>query len=197
MPSTRRKFCRPTGRLSYRKLFVIATEGTKTEPQYFYLFKDSQHLFIRVVKSKHHAPHQVLGRLKDRLNQEALSASDEAWLVVDKDKWTDDQLAQLHAWSQEADNYGFALSNPKFEYWLLLHFEQGTGIGSPRECAARLKRHLPNYDKGIDGREFTPDRIKEAIDRAKARDNPPCADWPRAFGSTTVYKLVKKICHFQ
>ena len=197
MPSNRRKFSRPTGRRRYLKLFVIATEGTKTEPQYFDLFKNNPHLFIQVVKSKHHAPHQVLGRLKDRLKGADLSPSDEAWLVVDKDKWTDDQLAQLHAWSQEADNYGFALSNPKFEYWLLLHFEQGTGIGSPRECSDRLKQHLPNYDKGIDSRKFTPDRIKEAIDRAKARDNPPCADWPRAFGSTTVYKLVEKICHFQ
>ena len=197
MPSKRRKFSRPTGRLSYRKLFVIATEGTKTEPQYFALFKNSKHLVIRVVKSKHHAPHQVLERLKDHLNREALSAQYEAWLVVDKDEWNDGQLAQLHAWSQEVDNYCFALSNPKFEYWLLLHFEQGTGIGSSRECSDRLKRHLPNYDKDINGRKFTPDRIKEAIDRAKARDNPPCADWPRALGSTTVYKLVEKICHFQ
>ena len=139
MPSTRRKLHRPLGKLPYRKLFVIATEGTKTEPQYFDLFKNSQHSVVKCVKSKHHAPHQVLGRLKDRLNQEALSASDEAWLVVDKDKWTDDQLAQLHAWSQEADNYGFALSNPKFEYWLLLHFEPGTNIGSSRECSNRLK----------------------------------------------------------
>ena len=197
MPSNRRKPHRPLGKRRYRKLFVIATEGTKTEPQYFDLFKHSQHLFIQVVKSKHHAPHQVLGRLKDHLKGEDLSPSDEAWLVVDKDKWTDDQLARLHAWSQEADNYGFALSNPKFEYWLLLHFEPGTNIGSSRECSARLKRHLPNYDKDIDSRKFTPDRIKEAIDRAKARDNPPCADWPRALGSTTVYKLVEKICHFQ
>ena len=106
-------------------------------------------------------------------------------------------MAQLHAWSQKKKNYGFALSNPKFEYWLLLHFERGTGIGSSRECSDRLKRHLPNYDKSIDTRKFTPDRIKKAIDRAKARDNPPCADWPRTFGNTTVYKLVEKICHFQ
>ena len=199
MPSNRRKFNRSTGERPYRKLFVIATEGTKTEPQYFALFKNRQS-FVKVVCIKgkpHSAPHRVLGRLKDRLKREDLLPSDEAWLVVDKDAWTNEQLAQLHAWSQEADNYGFALSNPKFEYWLLLHFERGTGIESPRKCSDRLKRHLPNYDKGIDGRKFTPDRIKEAIDRAKARDNPPCADWPRALGSTTVYKLVEKICHFQ
>ncbi len=44
-----------------------------------------------------------------------------------KDEWTDDQLSQLNEWAQGADNYGFALSNPKFEFWLLLHFEDGSG----------------------------------------------------------------------
>ena len=131
--------------------------------------------------------------MEDRLKQKNLENSDEAWLVVDKDQWTDEQLAQLHTWSQSADNYGFALSNPKFEYWLLLHFEDGTNIGSPSECSARLKRHLPDYDKGLDIRKITPDMIEEAIRRAKIRDNPPYVDWPRTFGSTTVYKLVENI----
>ena len=198
MPSNRRKFRRPLGRRRYRKLFVIATEGTKTEPQYFALF-NNRHSVVKVdcIKDKHHSsPRHVLKRMKDRLKQESLLTSDEAWLVVDKDGWTDDRLAQLHAWSQEADHYGFALSNPKFEYWLLLHFEEGKGIRSSRDCSDRLERHWPNYDKGIDARKITPDRIKNAIDRAKARDNPPCVDWPRVFGST-VYKLVEKIRRFQ
>jgi hypothetical protein len=38
MPSKRRLFQRPTGQRRYRKVFVIAVEGTKTEPQYFSLF---------------------------------------------------------------------------------------------------------------------------------------------------------------
>ena len=199
MPSNRRKFRRSTGRRRYRKLFVIATEGAKTEPQYFALF-NNRHSVVKVdcIKGKHHStPPQVLKRMKDRLKQEGLLTSDEAWLVVDKDEWTDDRLEQLHAWSQEADNYGFALSNPKFEYWLLLHFEEGKGIRSSRECSDRLERHWPNYDKDIDARKIKPDRIKNAIDRAKVRDNPPCVDWPRVFGSTTVYKLVEKIRRFQ
>jgi hypothetical protein len=130
----------------------------------------------------------------DYLRREGLrSSDDEAWLVVDKDKWTDEQLLKLHAWAQARDNYGFALSNPNFEYWLLLHFEDGAGIASSRGCSDRLRRHLPGYDKGIDVRKFTPDRIKDAISRAKLRDNPPCTDWPHAFGCTTVYKLVEKL----
>ena len=131
--------------------------------------------------------------MQDRLKQENLKNSDEAWLVVDKDQWQDEQLAQLHAWSQDADNYRLALSNPKFEYWLLLHYEDGAKISSPNECSVRLKKHLPDYDKSLDGRKITSDMIEDAIRRAKARDKPPCEDWPRTFGSTTVYKLVENI----
>ena len=195
MPSNRRRYRRPLGERRYRKLFIVATEGVKTEPQYFAILND-HHSVIHVdcIKSKHHSsPLQVLKRMEDRLKQETLKNSDEAWLVVDKDQWTDEQLTQLHTWSQDADNYGFALSNPKFEYWLLLHFEDGTNIGSPSECSVRLKKHLPDYDKGLDIRKITPDMIEEAIRRAKIRDNPPCVDWPRTFGSTTVYKLVENI----
>ena len=195
MPPNRRKYRRPTGERRYRKLFLIATEGDKTEPQYFAILND-HHSVIHVdcIKSKHHSsPLQVLKRMEDRLKRETLKNSDEAWLVVDKDQWQDEQLAQLHTWSQDADNYGFALSNPKFEYWLLLHFEDGTNLGSASECSARLKKHLPGYDKGLDIRNITPDMIEDAIRRAKARDNPPCGDWPRTFGSTTVYKLVENI----
>ncbi|MCY4603166.1 MAG: RloB family protein [Gemmatimonadetes bacterium] len=193
--SKKRNFRRPLGERRYRKLFIVATEGAKTEPQYFVIL-NNQNLVIHVdcIKSKDRSsPLQVLKRMKDRLKQETLKNSDEAWLVVDKDQWTDKQLEQLHSWSQGANNYGFALSNPKFEYWLLLHFEDGTNIGSSSECSDRLKKHLPDYDKGLDGRKITPDMVEAAIRRAKVRDNPPCVDWPRTFGSTTVYKLVENI----
>ena len=194
MPSKRRRFRRPLGERRYRKLFLIATEGVKTEPQYFAIFNDHDSVVhVKCLRSKHHSPTEVLKRMEDHLRQENLLASDEAWLVVDKDQWKDEQLMQLHKWSQGADNYGLALSNPRFEYWLLLHFEDGTQIGSSRKCSARLKKHLPSYDKNIDIRKITPEMIQDAIRRARVRDNPPCADWPRKFGSTTVYKLVENI----
>lgn len=194
MPSRRRRLRRPPGKRRYRKLFVIATEGVKTEPQYFAIFNDHDSVVhVKFLRSKHHSPTEVLKRMEDHLKLESLKKSDEAWLVVDKDQWKDEQLVHLHTWSQGANNYGFALSNPRFEYWLLLHFEDGTQIGSSHECSTRLKRHLPNYDKNIDIRKIKPDMIEDAIRRARVRDNPPCTDWPRNFGSTTVYKLVENI----
>lgn len=176
-------------------MFIIATEGNKTEPLYFGIINNQGSVIhVRCLKSKHEsAPPQVLKRMEDFLKGEGLRKSDEAWLVVDKDNWTDKQLAELHAWSQRKDTYGFALSNPMFEYWLLLHFDDGTGISSARECSKRLRRHLPEYNKGFDVRKITAQRIEVAVRRARVRDNPPCADWPRAIGQTTVYKLVENI----
>jgi hypothetical protein len=190
----RRKFERKTGERRYRKLFLVAAEGCKTEPIYFRLL-DTQHATVHVscIKGGHDsAPAKVLKRMKDRLASEGLRAGDEAWLVVDKDQWSEEQLATLWEWSRTNECYGFALSNPMFEYWLLLHFEDGTGVSSSRQCSEKLARYMPNYDKGFDTRTFSIEMIREAILRAENRDRPPCDDWPRGAG-TTVYKLVQRI----
>lgn len=194
MSQKRRPFHRKLGQRRYRKLFIIATEGTKTEPQYFAMLDNRQSVVhVECLKSgSRTSPAQVLKRMGSRLKQEAIRKTDEAWLVVDKDQWTDNQLADLHGWSQTKDNYGLALSNPKFEFWLVLHFEGGDGIFNSRECSDRLRRYLPDYDKAIDSRKIRQEMIIEAIRRARGRDNPPCADWPRNTG-TTVYRLVEKI----
>jgi len=126
------------------------------------------------------------------LRKESLRKTDEAWIVVDKDDWTDDQLRELLQWSKKSDNYGFALSNPNFEFWLLLHFEDGKGIANSRECLVRLKKYLCNYKKDIDGKKITPGHIDRAITRAKQRDVYESNDLPQNW-STSVYKLVERI----
>ena len=194
MPRKRRTFHRPLGTLRYRKLFVIAVEGANTEPQYFGIFNDRQSVIkVNCLQSKYgSAPPHVLRRMEQYLKKESLKTTDEAWLVCDKDHWTDDQLLQLHEWSKKKDNYGFVLSNPNFEYWLLLHFENGNGVSNAHDCSQRLKRHLPGYDKNLDVRKISPEMILDAIQRAKQRDTPPCTDWPKSIG-TTVYRLVDRI----
>ena len=195
MAPRRRSFQRPLGERRYRKMFVVAVEGTKTEPQYFAVFNGPTSI-VRVhciSGSSASAPTRVLRRMREHLRKEELRAGDEAWLVVDKDQWTEAQLAELLAWSQKSESYGLALSNPKFEFWLLLHFDDGAGATSPTQCVARLRQYLPEYDKGIAGAELSRERISAAVARAKHRDTPPCADWPRSLGVTTVYRLVERI----
>ena len=189
----RREFRRRPADRPYRKLFLISAEGDKTEPFYFSLF-NNQKTTIQVECLKggtRSSPAAVLKRMKKRIKDKGIRSDDEAWLVVDKDQWTDEQLEELYAWAKEPNNRGFALSNPKFEFWLLLHFEDGKNIIS-RNCMDRLRQHLPEYDKGFDARKITQPMIADAVRRAKQRDNPLCANWPQTTG-TTVYRLVEKL----
>ncbi|MGD9685368.1 MAG: RloB family protein [Desulfobacter sp.] len=188
----RRKFERNPPVLHYRKVFVLATEGTTTEPQYFELFNSkTTTITIKWIKGYHSDPDHVLRRMKQYLKDNALKPGDAAWLVIDKDQWTDEQLSRLQAWATTHDQYGLAVSNPCFELWLLLHFEDAAGVTNQRLCKERLKRHLPNYDKHVEAGKLIPG-VSEAIDRARRKDNPPCTDWPRTIG-TTVYRLVVKL----
>ena len=192
---TRRSFQRPSGERPYRKLFVLATEGRRTEPEYFSIFNDDDcTVHIECIRSgSKSSPAQVLKRMARRLEEKGLKKTDEAWLVVDTDKWTDLQLFHLHSWSLEKENRGLAVSNPGFEYWLLLHFDEGARIDGMQCCLDRLRQHLPDYDKSIGIRSFPRELIEKAVERAKKRDAPPCEDWPRNPGATTVYRLVANI----
>jgi len=195
VPPARRKLDRPLGKKRYRRLFVISTEGSKTEHRYFAvvnnLVADCRVYCIKGDNAG--SPLRVLKRMQTYLKRKGIKAPDEAWLVVDKDHWEDRQLSPLHQWSRENSRHGLALSNPNFEYWLLLHYEDGTRIASSDECSRRLQQHIPNYDKAINRHDITLARINEAIRRAKSRDHPRCADWPRSPGGTTMYRLMERI----
>jgi len=179
-------------------MFVIVAEGTVTEQEYFHLFEDEllvegSFVHVKCLPNKANLPpREALRRVREYVHKESLKRTDEAWVVVDMDYWSEEHLVELHGWAQSRKNYGFALSNPKFEYWLLLHFEDAKGVATGEDCDKKLAKHLPDYDKHVYGRKFTREKIQAAIDRAKKRDIPPCADWPRKTG-TTVYKLVEKI----
>lgn len=157
------------------------------------MFKNDDSICVKCIPAKTGtSPEHVLRALKKQLDRIGLRREDEAWIVVDKDSWSDEQLGLLHAWSCEKDSYGLAVSNPMFEFWLLLHFEDGRGISSPQACMKRLRRYLPHYKKGCLEIQKMADGVQEAIERGRQRDNPPCADWPRSYG-TTVHRLVARL----
>lgn len=179
----------------YHKRFILAVEGAVTERQYFdILNRIIAGVNIKTLKKKDKSsPSQVLKRMRTELSKEPLQELDEAWLVIDNDGREDKELEPLNQWAKQADKHNFALSNPKFEYWLLLHFEDA-GAHDSRSCSKALENCLPNFDKSIDHRKFTVENINEAVCRAKRQnqDEQSCHDWPRSTG-TTVYKLVESI----
>ena len=188
MPKKRRSFRRKTPFRAYRKRFVVATEGRLTEPIYFSMFNSKKStVHVETLKSRQRtAPGQVL----DRVKRAEIKKDDQVYLVIDRDTWEEEKLNQVF---QECEQKGYTmtLSNPKFEYWLLLHFEDGNGVNAGN-CTARLKVHLPAFTKShVETNKLKP-RINDAIERAEQKDTPPCADWPINTG-TTVYRLVREL----
>lgn len=185
---------RISGTRRYKRLFLISSEGSVTEPQYlagFFRYA-SIHCIRAAGKS---APGDVLELMEKEFNRTSFRKGDEAWLVVDKDKWSDTQLQQLHQWVQKRKGpvkRGLAVSNPKFELWLLLHFEDVAGKCPGHECTNRLKKHIPGYGKHISCKAFPLSSITAAIYRAKRIDQPPVSDWPKQTG-TTVYRLIEAL----
>lgn len=190
-------FARSSPERSYRRRLVIGAEGRVTESRYFlmveglYPSSDCVLEFARTPSNNCSNPHEVLRSLEHWMSENGpWKKNDESWLVVDKDNWKDAQLNELRTWTSRTDGghykRGLALSDPKFEYWLLLHFED-TSAANSEDCTRKLKKHLPRYNKQIDDHDFSQKRVQQAISRARQRDG-------RGSGaSTTVYKLVESI----
>jgi len=196
MSNKRRSLFRKSGFREQVPVILIATEGKETEPQYFEIFKRMKNnVQIRILGSNKggSSPTAVQKRMMKEIKENEIGERDKAWLVIDTDQWKTNQLNAAYEWSISKANYGLAVSNPMFEYWLLLHFEEGHDIHSKQECVDRLLRQLPGYRKNnINRDKFTLSRTGEAIIRAKNKDNPPCVKWPEITG-TTVYKLVEML----
>jgi len=188
----RRRYTRRPPVRDYRKFYIIATEGAVTEPAYFSMFQGKRATVrIRLLDNKHDsAPQKVFKQAEQFIQKEGLRKNDAVWLVLDRDTWSEDVLNTVWRRCQEM-GFSLAVSNPCFEYWLLLHFENGNGVTSVSNCRSKLVRYLPNFSKGHVEVEQLKPRIEKAIDHAEQKDVPPCEDWPHTNGST-VYRLVKE-----
>lgn len=215
MPFERKDFKRKSG-LRDARLFVVATEGAETEPQYFKALVSEQwyrntsvHLELLDGSDKGNAPLQVLKRLDIFAKNYHLKSDDELWLVIDRDfqSWTPQEIA-LVAQQCHKKRYHLALSNPCFELWLLLHVADPSEF-TPQEKEAMLhntktskkaRTYLEKMLVEIVGQynktklctnDFLP-FVELAIHRAKPLDTTPDARWIDSLG-TRVYQLVEKL----
>ena len=155
-------------------LIVIATEGSKTEKQYFECFRGAR-VQVEMLPSEggRSAPRWVLNRL-DRYRREfQIAAQDALWLVIDRDRWEERDLSEVASECLRKD-YHLAVSNPCFEVWLYLHLkeldEAVTYDGSI--LVQLLREELGSFNKSnIQSGRFS-DGIDAAIRRAEALDVP-------------------------
>ena len=149
---------RPVGTRAIKKLFIIITEG-ETERVYFTMdmFKPRRNSDVNVKviceKSKDGSdPKPVLSSMKNKLEslkqRDELRSGDSAGLVLDDDDSQSEEFQALDAWAAERNDRFIAYTKPQFEWWLLLHYRDGTGIATKSKGLAALRDKQPNYQKG-------------------------------------------------
>ena len=147
MGRERRDFVRRSG-LRDATLFVIASEGVVTEPRSFNGIKERWHnprIYVEILERDdpgHSSPEQVLKALSRFAEEYRLRDGDQLWLVIDRDSqsWKPRMMASI-ARECQRKTYHLAVSNPCFEIWLLLHFEDVNKQGT-----ARIRELTENRD---------------------------------------------------
>lgn len=199
-PSLRRK----AGSLTPGRRILIVCEGAKTEPNYFAAVKKnlrSSTLAIEICGEECGSdPVSVVGFAKQRraeakrgAKKSLEAAFDEVWCVIDVD-----QHPNLNQAIGEALGAGLrvALSNPCFEYWLLLHHRNtNRGYENCDAVIRDLRDYLPDYKKGqADMAGFLP-LLSEAVIRSVGfeRRRLPGETVRQSNSSSDVHKLIQMI----
>lgn len=179
------------------KLFAIACEGGKREPEYFSLFEEmSERIKVDIIEDKENekgsnktksAPKWVLDRAVKYIEKEGLIDEDDLWFVMDTDRWKKEQLHNIAAYCQEKKNWHIILSNPCFEVWLYLHKKSVIPDDEKASCK-KLKTAISHLDeKGYHPFTFIPS-LSVAIQNAQNIDRNPNHFMPE-IGTTKVYLL--------
>lgn len=180
MSNKRRSLTRPLGQRRYNAIIAIATEGSKTEPQYFAKCNKIIHemrpgaIFIKLVpgKATDTSPKDVCNKMKKYLRENPLQPGDMAVVIVDKDAWSDDQFEYLDNWEKENPNHFVCVVKPSFDRFLLIHTEKCNEDITQIELEKRLNKIHPNFSKtkSINLQKITFESIKHAIEIGKCQN---------------------------
>jgi len=196
MPRRQRPLIRDSNMERDTSLIVIASEDTHAVERYFDRFKPRrvQFRFLPTEGGKS-SPVAIAERLDAYKAEFQIGTGDELWYCGDIDHWAEDNhRANLNVVISHchAHGYAVALSNPCFELWLLLHFEESPRASS--NCSAvceRLRAVAGGYSKANGCvAEITEARVRQAIARAEAGDTEPGLPNNPA---TQVHRIVKSM----
>lgn len=170
---------RPIQRIENRtrdaSLVVIASEDRFAVKQYFELFHSTRIQF-HVLETDHgeSSPQHVMARLEEYLDQYSVGEGDQFWLVCDTDHWIESNhiqnLVEVVKRCKQRD-ISVALSNPCFDLWLLLHFDEfpsATSLNSS-QIGDLIRGKVANYNKTrVYNLPFSDSGIRDAIDRSRS-----------------------------
>jgi hypothetical protein len=181
-----------------RRLLVVC-EGENTEPQYIRgLERFLRDASLSIEIPPEHGDPKKLVEVAKEFNSDAVKDArrsgddnlrfDEVWCVFDRD----DHERFDAACQMARDNlFSLAVSNPNFELWLLLHFQDNPGPQHRDRIKEMLAKKLPGYDKTIDFSKYL-EGLHVAAVRAKRIYDMALQDGELLFlnPSTSVYLLL-------
>src|ERR1700691_157031 len=179
--------------------FLIVCEGTVTEPRDFNDVRHRERSLIDLQIEPGGTPKTLVERAAG-LQREAIGKArklrddnqkyEEVWCVFDIDEHPLIPEAKNQA---RANGIELAISNPCFELWVLLHFQDQRAHIGRGKVQHLCRSHVRNYDKELDYetlRPKYPNALKRAEDLERWHDS---RDTVGANPSTTVYRLVERI----
>jgi hypothetical protein len=179
--------------------FLIVCEGTVTEPSYFRNLCHAERSLVKLQIERDATPKTIVERavaLKEQAERDAKKRADEnlkydeVWCVFD----VDEHLLIAEAKEQaQANEVEVAISNPCFELWALLHFQDQSAHIDGAKVQRLCRRHMPGYEKKLDY-EILHARYADAHRRAgELQKRHAVRGTSGANPSTTVFRLTERI----
>lgn len=215
MPRDRIDFFRESNTLEKEKILVLAFEGNIAEEKYFEEIKSIDsfndelvylHLLKRPKRDTNSAPKHVFNKLRKEARDEYnFGKDDELWMIIDTDDWQD--IPDIIELCSEQGNMFVAVSNPSFEFWLLLHICKYEHISDEDKDRLRKNEKISTRKRFVD--QFLGEKIaggynkrnpktkrfmefvQMAIEEAKELEKEG-ESYPLDLGSY-VYKVVEKM----
>ncbi|HEY9674425.1 MAG TPA: RloB family protein [Waterburya sp.] len=149
---------RPPRRDIVRKI-VIACEGSKTEPGYFESIRKELRLqTLQIVVLRHQGqtdPRSIIERVieerQEMKRNQAWTDGDSAWAVFDGDEHIEQSPTNWKSSIALAkkQKIQLAITNPCFELWYLIHFQDHFSQIPRNRVINLLEKHISNYDKSM------------------------------------------------
>ncbi len=186
-----------------RTVVLVACDGEKTERDYFNSLRKEarRRLTLKIKPFKGGAPNlfQEATEWADRESE-----WDEMWLVFDKDQVSDEAFDKTIQKIKSQAKYQEGWSNPCFELWLCLHFQEQSGSLNTSQAVNQWKEFCEEKNwkpgKTLDSKALA--ALKGARGDALCR---ACKLWNRHFGAegenpppsranpaTSVHKLIER-----
>ena len=162
-------------RKPYDKVLIVC-EGEKTEPYYLIALRDHLKLSqanIKIDPNCDSSPTSVVKYAKELIKESLKNPYDHVFRVIDRDRHSDfnTAIAQINGYKNKDTKLHAIVSNPCFEFWILLHFNYTTklfGTSGDSPCINLIKKNLKvfieDYKKG--DKAIMPTIIKSGLEMA-------------------------------